>query len=112
MTTFSDGSWDGSPSRWPDTPSYCDDCLINLNTGDRKKWIQDKCKLPYREPSGAVNKNALNTISGVLQGSMGGVKGVPADKLKAAARKVLSLMQEAKMLKGPKDRQGLRDLAS
>ncbi len=108
MTTFTDKAWDGSASRWPDTPSYCDDCLINLNTSDRKDWTQTNCKLPYREPSGEVNTNALRSISSVLQGGMGGVKGVPSAQIKAAARKVLSLMREAKMTIGD----GLKSLAS
>lgn len=72
--------------------------MINDNTGDRATWTQDKCKLPYREPKGgAVNKGALRSISGVLQGSMGGVKGVAMEAKRAAAKKCLGLMKEAKM---------------
>jgi hypothetical protein len=47
-------SWDGSASRWPDTESYCNDCLINLNeeAGNESpdSWAQEYCKLPVREP--------------------------------------------------------------
>lgn len=112
MTTFSDASWDGSPSRWPSTEAYCSDCMLDLNPSGQPK-VQKLCKLPYREPgSGVVNKAALNSISGVLQGGMGGVKGAGADKIKSVAKKCLSLMQQAGMVKGPKDKQGLRDLAS
>lgn len=41
--------WDGAASNYPDTPSYCDACLINLNDGPREEWTQANCKLPVRE---------------------------------------------------------------
>lgn len=107
MTTFSDAAWDGSASNYKNTNSYCAACMIDDNPAGADKK-QALCKLPYKEPSGAVNKNALQAISGALQGARGGLVAVsPADK-KAAAKKCLALMQEAKMTPG----QGLKDLAS
>src|SRR5690242_18136759 len=96
MTSFSDAPWDGSPSRWPDTASYCASCMVDLNTPGQPK-TQQNCKLPYKEPGGAVNKGALRTIAGVLQGSMGGMKNVSMEAKRAAAKKCLALMKEAKM---------------
>ena len=43
-------SWDGSPSRWPSTESYCNSSLINLNEGPPEDWTQANCKLPVRNP--------------------------------------------------------------
>ncbi len=97
MTTFTDTPWDGSPSRWSSTDDYCRDCMIDENEPGKQK-VQALCKLPYREPNGgAVNKGALRSIAGVLQGSMGGLKGVSMDAKRAAAKKCLALMKEAKM---------------
>ena len=80
-----DKAWDGSASRWPDTASYCDSCAINTNTGERADWTQDGCKLPYKEPNGNINTNALGSAAAALAGARGGLKGVsPADKKKAA----------------------------
>lgn len=71
--------------------------MIDENEPGKQK-VQALCKLPYREPNGgAVNKGALRSIAGVLQGSMGGLKGVSMDAKRAAAKKCLALMKEAKM---------------
>lgn len=92
-----DKPWDGSASRWPDTASFCDSCAINLNTGDRADWVQSACKLPYTEPNGDINKNALGAASAALAGARGGLKGVsPADR-KSAARKLLKAYSTAQM---------------
>lgn len=87
---FTSKPWDGNASRWPDAASYADSCLINLNTGPRSQWVKGKCALPYKEPNGDINVNALHTIASVLAGGMGGVKAPPAAK-KAAARKLKTL---------------------
>ncbi|HLZ64395.1 MAG TPA: hypothetical protein VKR06_46285 [Ktedonosporobacter sp.] len=89
--------WDGSASRWPDTPSYCDSCLINLNTGSRSTWTQDNCKLPIREPGGDINSNALGPATGALNGARGGLKDVPADAKKKAANALARAYRAAKM---------------
>lgn len=92
-----DKAWDGSASRYPDTPSYCDACAINTNTGDRADWVQSACKLPYKEPNGDINTNALGAASAALAGARGGLKDVsPADK-KKAARTLMRAYGEAKM---------------
>lgn len=92
-----DKAWDGSASRWPDTASFCDACAINGNTGDRANWVQAKCKLPYKEPNGDINTNALGAASAALAGARGGLKDVsPADK-KSAAKKLMSAYREAQM---------------
>lgn len=95
MTTFTDAPWDGSASNYKDTDAYCSACLIDQNDGSGPK-VQAKCKLPYKTPSGAVSKGALRAISGALQGSRGGVEASPDDK-RAAAKKIIPLMKEAKI---------------
>ena len=107
MTNFSDAAWDGSASNYTSTDEYCSACLIDTNAPGEKK-IQANCKLPYKTSSGAVSKAALRSIAGVLQGGMGGLKGVSSADKKKAARTVVRLMQEAKMEPG----QGLKDMAS
>lgn len=95
MTTFTDAPWDGAASNYKDTDSYCSACLIDANPSGQKK-VQANCKLPYKTPDGAVSKGALRAISGALQGSRGGVEASPEDK-RAAARKIIPLMKEAKI---------------
>lgn len=95
MTTFTDAPWNGAASNYSSTEAYCSACLIDQNDAGEKK-VQSKCKLPYRTPSGAVSKGSLRTISGVLQGSMGGVDASPDEK-RAAAKKIIPLMKEAKI---------------
>lgn len=88
MTNFSDAAWDGAASNYDSTEAYCAACAIDLNKpGDQK--VQALCKLPYKTPSGAVNK-------GALQGSRGGVDAPPEAK-RAAAKKLIPLMKEAKI---------------
>lgn len=80
---FSDGSWDGSASNYPDTDAFCAACLIDLNPAGEKK-TQDNCKLPVKDKNGNVNKNAVHAAAAALAGGRGGVKAPPADKKKAA----------------------------
>lgn len=86
--------WDGSASRWPDTPSYCRDCLINENTGDPKTWTQDKCHLPVYEPgSHDLNANAVrNALARISQ--LAGVSGAAKQK---AMSKLMALRKQAKI---------------
>lgn len=88
-------AWDGSASRWSDTASYCDSCLINENTGDRKDWVQDKAKLPVYEPDGTLNVNAVHAAASSLAGGRGGVK-ASAQAKKAAARKLVKIYGQLK----------------
>src|SRR5262249_2508609 len=76
---------------------YCKACLIDLNTGGQK--TAGNCKLPYKEPNGDVNVNALRAIAAVLGGARGGVQ-APPDAKKAAARKLVGLMKSANMTPG------------
>jgi hypothetical protein len=93
-----DKAWDGSASRWPDAKSYCNSTLLNGNTSDDPdEWTKDACKLPVREPSGEINTNALSSAAAVLNGGMGGLKGVAPKDRKAAARKLIGLYSEAQM---------------
>lgn len=59
-------------------------CLIVLGDGSSK----DQCKLPIREPSGAVNANGVAAAAAALAGARGGVS-APAPKKRAAARTLL-----------------------
>ncbi len=89
-------AWDGSASRWPDTDAYCASCAIDTNASGEDK-TQANCKLPYKEPNGDINTNALAAASAALNGARGGLKGVsPADK-KSAAKKLLAGYREADM---------------
>lgn len=91
-----DKAWDGSPSRWPDTPSFCDSSLINLKTGDRAKWTLNNCKLPVREPDGDINANAVHSAVAALAGARGGLKGVSSADKKTAARALVKIYNEMK----------------
>jgi hypothetical protein len=91
-----DKAWDGSASRWPDAKSYCSACLVDT-TPDGQDQTKSNCKLPYKEPDGTINTNALSSAAAVLNGGMGGLKGVsPADR-KSAAKKLISAYSEAQM---------------
>lgn len=96
MTSFTDKTWDGSASRYPDTESYCKACLIDTNPSGEKK-TQDNCKLPVAEPDGTINTNALSSALGALNGARNALSGVSAQDKKAAARKLLGYYRGAKM---------------
>lgn len=86
-------AWDGSPSRWPDTDAFCASCAIDSNSPGQKK-ILENCKLPYKEPNGDINTNALSAAAAALNGARGGLTGVsPADKKKAAKTLVRAYAQ-------------------
>ena len=94
MATFTRKPWDGTQSRWKNPSVYVQDCLIDMSKSGEPKRYEDG-KLPYREPDGAVNINAMHTIAAVLAGGMGGVQAPPQVK-RNAARKLLALYREAK----------------
>jgi len=79
MAGVSEAPWDGSPSRWPDTRSYCKSCLINDNTGPAKGWTQDKCHLPIKTPAGALSRAGVASATARFNQ----VKASPAAKAEA-----------------------------
>jgi len=93
---FTDAKWDGSASNYKDTDAYCAACLIDLNPAGKDK-VQALCKLPVKTSDGDYNTNAMSSAAGVLNGGMGGLKDVPASEKAAAARKLKSLYNQAKM---------------
>lgn len=99
MTDFTNKAWDGSASKYKDTDAYCAACLIDDNPSGKQK-IQALCKLPIEEPDGTVNTNGLKAAEGALLGAHGGVVAVSAADKKAAAKKIVSLMEQAKMTPG------------
>jgi hypothetical protein len=81
-----------SETDYADAAAYCDACLIDLNArGDDK--AKRKCKLPVREPGGALNRNAVHAAAGSLAGARGGVQAGGQDK-RMAARKLVRLYRE------------------
>lgn len=85
--------------------AFCSACLIDLNTGREKS--KSLCKLPVREPGGALNRSAVHAAAAALAGARGGVK-APADAKKRAARRLLSLYRQLKDEPPP----GLKRMAS
>lgn len=96
------GSWDGSASRWPDTASYCDACLINLNSAAGKSaradWSQENCKMPVRgpgDPKGTFVRQAMHAAAGALAGARTPLvkpSGVSASQWSAAVKKAASTL--------------------
>jgi hypothetical protein len=66
-------------------------CLIHLHDGEPASKAQ--CKLPVREPDGALNRNGVHAAAAALAGARGGVDAPLAEKRKAA-RKLLTLYRE------------------
>lgn len=87
---FSDEPWD-SPESDLTVEQFCAVCLIDYNEGEK---IKAKCKLPIKKtPDGPYNKAALRNAAGrIFQ-----MTGVPPEKKRTAARKLISLMNEAKI---------------
>lgn len=94
MATFTDRSWDGSASRWPDAKSFCASCLIDL-TSEGEDPDKANCKLPVKEPDGAINKNAVHAAASALAGGRGGVK-APSDAKKKAAKTLCTYYAQMK----------------
>lgn len=93
---YTNEKWDGAASGYKDADAFCAACLIDSNPAGKAK-TQDNCKLPVKEPNGDINTNALGAASAALAGARGGLKDVsPSDK-KAAAKKLLSYYNGAKM---------------
>jgi hypothetical protein len=81
----SDAKWDGSSANYKDANAYCAACLIDTNEGGEK--IAGACKLPVKEPGGAINRNAVHNAAARFDQ----LNDVPADKKAAAARKLVSI---------------------
>ena len=92
---ISDKPWSSiSEAGYKDAESFCKACLIDLNEPGKPK-TKNACKLPVREPSGALNRNAVHAAAAALAGARGGVDAPLAEKRKAA-KKLLSLYAELK----------------
>jgi len=74
---------------------YCQACLIDLNEPGEEK-VASRCKLPIREPGGAINRNALTAAAAILAGGRGGVD-APLPEKRKAARKLIAFYREADM---------------
>ena len=92
MATFSDAAWDGDAARF--TPEQWRASTL-IDTGEGAPDSKDRYKLPVKEPSGAVNRNAVHAAAAALAGGRGGVDAPPAAK-KSAARKLVRLYAEMK----------------
>jgi hypothetical protein len=96
MATFSNKPWGQfSESDYRDAEHFCSSSLIDLNEPGQEK-IKAKCKLPVKEPGGAINKNALSAAAAALAGARGGVD-APLEEKRKAARKLVRLYHEADM---------------
>lgn len=98
-TTFVSGRWQ-APGKELDAAAYCKCCLIDLNKKGKTK-AKILCHLPVRaKPSGPVYKQALRAAAAALMGARRPMVGVSASEKKAAARKLVRLMRQAKMEPG------------
>jgi hypothetical protein len=70
--------------------AFCSASLINMNTGPSSGWTKGACKLPVKEPGGAINRNAVHAAASVLAGGRGGVNASPEAK-RAAARRLVAI---------------------
>jgi hypothetical protein len=91
---FENSSW-SSPESNLSASDFAKVCLINTNVG--RQLVKGNMKLPVKKtPGGAYNIAALHAAAGVLCGSHGGLVDVPADEKRSAAKKLISLLKEAK----------------
>lgn len=85
LRAFTEQPWDGSPSRFDSTAAYCAACAIDDNPAGAPK-VQALCHLPFKEPNGDINVNALrNALARLDQ-----VQTTQANK--ASARRMLERM--------------------
>ena len=92
MPTFTDTSW-STPESNLTAQQFCAVCLVDTNPSGQDK-IKARCKLPIRSrPGGAINKSALRNAAGrIFQ-----MTGVQAEDKRKAARRLVSLMRQAKI---------------
>lgn len=99
--TVSDKPWsefsqaDYSPEQWREAS------LIDTEEGSPDS--KDRYKLPVKEPSGELNRNAVHAAAGRIHA----VEGISADKKAAAARKLVGLYRQI----GETPPEGLTNLA-
>lgn len=84
--------WDGAASNYPDTPSYCDACLINLNDGPREEWTQTNCKLPVREAGDSQDVYVRQAVYAAA--AFFNRTDAPADALNSAREELLMAYRE------------------
>jgi len=85
---ISDRPW-GSISESDYTPEqFCRAALIDLNPPGEEK-VKGLCKLPVREPNGALNRNGVHAAAG----RFGQTDAPPAAK-RAAARRLMAAYAE------------------
>ncbi len=94
-----------SESDYKDANAFCAACLIDLNEPGEEK-IKSKCKLPVKEPGGALNRNAVHAAAAALAGARTPLK-VPPEEKRKAARKLIRLYHEI----GDEPPESLRRLA-
>jgi len=85
----SDKPWDGSSANYRDAAAYCDACLVDTNEG-REKAVTN-CKLPVKEPGGAINRNAAHNAAARINqlDAPSAIKKTAAAKLVAIYRRDL-----------------------
>ena len=81
-----------SESDYAGADQFCAACLIDLNPPGQEK-TKGNCKLPVKEPGGALNRNGVHAAAAALAGARGGVDAPPGEKRKAA-RKLVRLYGE------------------
>ena len=93
---FTDASW-STPESDLSVEQFCSVCLVDLNPKGAEK-AKGNCKLPLRSSPGApYNKAAIrNAMGRIFQ-----MKGVPAEAKRKAARRLVSLANEAGIDVGP-----------
>ena len=92
----SDKPWGSiTEADYPTPEAFCSACLIDMNEAGGPK-SKAKCKLPVKEPGGALNKNGMSAAAAALAGARGGVN-APAEMKKMAAKKLMRMMGSANM---------------
>jgi hypothetical protein len=77
-----------SESDYPSPESFCRASLIDLNPAGQRK-TKANCKLPVREPGGALNRNGVHAAAQRLMAT-----DAPPEEKRAAARKLIRLYAE------------------
>jgi hypothetical protein len=85
LATVSDTAWSDFSQADYDVAQWHRACLVHTHDGAAE--AKGDCKLPVREPSGALNRNGVHAAASRI----GQLKGVTADDKKAAAKKLVGL---------------------
>jgi hypothetical protein len=91
-----DKPWNGDASRFSDA-EYARSCILDLAdcmASARDRTAKERYKLPIREPSGALNVNALGAAAAALASARTPLQACRAAKA-TAARKLLRAYREA-----------------